>query len=94
MLTHRLIHHFLEESARVFPNKVALIHEDVRATYAEINDKANQMARWLMGEGIIQGDTGCPPLRELPGIRDQLLRRAQGRAPLPSLSTAISSRTV
>lgn len=51
-----LIHHFLEESARRYPNKVALIHEGVRATYAEINDKANQMARWLMGEGVIQGD--------------------------------------
>jgi long-chain acyl-CoA synthetase len=55
-LTHTLIHHFLEESARLYPDKVALIHEDVRATYAEINAQANQLARWLIDQGVTHGD--------------------------------------
>ena len=42
--TQTLIHHFLEQSARRYPDKIALIHEDTRATYAEINDQANQLA--------------------------------------------------
>jgi long-chain acyl-CoA synthetase len=51
-----LIHHFLEESARFFPNKVALIHEDVRATFAQINSGANHLACWLKDQGITQGE--------------------------------------
>jgi long-chain acyl-CoA synthetase len=51
-----LIHHFLEESARRYPDKVALIHEDVRATYGEINHQVNQMARRLIEMGATHGD--------------------------------------
>ena len=51
-----LIHHFLEESARLFPDKVALVHDDVRATYQQININANQLAHFLMNQGITKGD--------------------------------------
>ena len=53
---HTLIHHFLEESASLYPDKVALIHEDTRATYAEINSQANQVARWLLKNNVTQND--------------------------------------
>jgi len=53
---HTLIHHFLENSAARFPDKVAFIHEDVRATYVQINAKANQLANWLINQGIKNGD--------------------------------------
>ncbi len=55
-LSHTLIHHFLEQSAECLPEKVALIHEDVRATYAQINCQANQLARWLIEQGVAPGD--------------------------------------
>jgi len=51
-----LVHHFLENSASRFPDKIALVHEDVRATYAEINSMSDGMARWLIDNGINQGD--------------------------------------
>ena len=51
-----LINHFLENSAARLPDKVALIHEDVRATYAHINTKANQLARWFVNQGVTKGD--------------------------------------
>jgi len=51
-----LVHHFLEQSARLYPDKVALIHEDVRATYAQINARANQLTRLLLDRGIRHGD--------------------------------------
>ncbi|MBW2109627.1 MAG: acyl--CoA ligase, partial [Deltaproteobacteria bacterium] len=51
-----LIHHFLETSAELYPDKVALIHKDVQATYAEINARANRMASWLSERGVHQGD--------------------------------------
>ena len=52
----KLIHHFLEKSAVRYPDKVALIHEDIRATYAQLNTQANHLARWLKDRGITQGD--------------------------------------
>ena len=51
-----LIHHFLENSANLYPDKVALIHEKTRATYKEINQKANNLANWLITNGIQKGD--------------------------------------
>lgn len=53
--SHTLIHHFLESSAGRFPDKVALIHEQTRATYGDINIKANRIARALAGLGVGAG---------------------------------------
>jgi acyl-CoA synthetase (AMP-forming)/AMP-acid ligase II len=52
----KLIHHFLENSARQYPDKVALIHEQTRANYGLINERANRMANWLIGRGVVSGD--------------------------------------
>lgn len=51
-----LIHHFLENSAQHFPDKIALVHEEVRATYQQINSQANQLARFFVEHGVIHGD--------------------------------------
>ena len=51
-----LIHHYLERSAKRFPDKIALIHEDVRATYQQINSQANQLAKFFIKQGVIPGD--------------------------------------
>ncbi|MDY6793061.1 MAG: class I adenylate-forming enzyme family protein [Thermodesulfobacteriota bacterium] len=52
----KLIHHFLEQSTKLFPDKTALVHEEVRATYSQINTKANLLAHWLIKLGISKGD--------------------------------------
>ncbi|MBW1674842.1 MAG: acyl--CoA ligase [Deltaproteobacteria bacterium] len=54
--THTLIHHFLEHSARAFPDKIALIHGEVRASYVEINNRANHLANWLIEHDVSKGD--------------------------------------
>jgi len=56
LLPHKLIHEFLEQSAERFPDKIALIHEDTRATYAEINTKANALAQYLIDNNVKPGD--------------------------------------
>jgi acyl-CoA synthetase (AMP-forming)/AMP-acid ligase II len=56
MKTANLIHNLLEHSAHAFPDKVAVIHEDVRATYTQINGSANQLACWLVRQGVSHGD--------------------------------------
>lgn len=51
-----LIHHFLEHSAESLPDKVALIHEGLRASYLQINNQANHLASYLHDRGIGRGD--------------------------------------
>lgn len=51
-----LIHHFLENSARRFPDEVALVHGEVRATYRQLNALANSLARFLVDHGVTPGD--------------------------------------
>ena len=51
-----LIHHFLENSARALPDKCALVQDDRRATYAEIDAAANHLATWLSSQGVDPGD--------------------------------------
>jgi long-chain acyl-CoA synthetase len=52
----KLIHHFIEESTRLFPDKTALVHEEIRATYKQINANADRLAHWLIGLGVSKGD--------------------------------------
>jgi acyl-CoA synthetase (AMP-forming)/AMP-acid ligase II len=49
------VHHFLERSAREHPAQTALVHGKLRASYAEVNRLANQLARRLREEGLERG---------------------------------------
>ncbi len=51
-----LLHRFLEESARHYPDKIALVSEGRRLTYAEVEAEANRLARALRLLGVQRGD--------------------------------------
>ncbi len=51
-----LVHQFLERSARLYPDKVVIIHGKVRATYSEINARADSLANFLLSIGVQKGD--------------------------------------
>lgn len=51
-----LVHQFLERSARLYPDKVAIVHGKVRATYSEINTRADNLASYLLSIGTQKGD--------------------------------------
>ena len=55
-MANKLIHNFLENSAARFPDKVAVIHYDSRATYGQINTHADRLASFLNRQGIQKGD--------------------------------------
>ncbi len=46
------IHHLFEKRVEAHPNATALVFEDDPITYAELNNKANQLAKVLIEKGI------------------------------------------
>jgi len=48
----KLIHELYEDQARSTPEAVAVLHESRSLTYADLNGKANQLARYLIGKGV------------------------------------------
>jgi amino acid adenylation domain-containing protein len=50
------LHDFLTDSAKRLPEKVALVAGETRMTYAEIENKANTLARALVARGVERGD--------------------------------------
>lgn len=46
----------IERNARKFPERTALIDEQGRLTYAELDARANQLANWLLAQGLTAGD--------------------------------------
>lgn len=46
----------IERNARKFPQRTALIDEQGKLTYAELDARANQLANWLLAQGMGAGD--------------------------------------
>jgi amino acid adenylation domain-containing protein len=53
---HVLLHDYLIESARRLPEKVALVRQSRRLTYAELDSSSNALANALVRRGVERGD--------------------------------------
>ena len=51
-----LVQDFLQNSAELYPDKVALVCDGQRLSYAEINAAADRMANALLAQGMSRGD--------------------------------------
>ena len=60
------ITHHLERGHFLHPDKIALIFEDQRFTYKQLNQLANRMANGLRGLGIKKGDRVALFLPNIP----------------------------
>ncbi len=56
----------LEDKAKEFPDKEAIIFEDQRITYKELDEKAERLAYFLMKRGVERGDKVSIWLPNLP----------------------------
>jgi long-chain acyl-CoA synthetase len=52
----KMVHSFLEDSARLFPGKNALFAFGKWHTYRELDEQANRLARFLLKQGLAKGD--------------------------------------
>ena len=49
----KTIHELFEDQAARTPDNIAVVYEDSRLTYRELNEKANQLARVLREKGVV-----------------------------------------
>ena len=52
----QLIHHRFEQQAATTPNAIAVAFGDQQLTYAQLEARANQLARFLQAKGVQSGD--------------------------------------
>ncbi|SFV64936.1 Malonyl CoA-acyl carrier protein transacylase [hydrothermal vent metagenome] len=48
----RCIHQLFEEQAELNPNNIAVVYENRELTYKELNSKSNQLAHYLLEQGV------------------------------------------
>jgi fatty-acyl-CoA synthase len=70
---------FLERSAVVFPEQLAIIHGDQRWTYSAFYDRARALASALAKRGITRGDTVSVLPAKTPGDAGGTLRSTDDR---------------
>lgn len=52
----KTIHQLFEEQAKQTPNNIALVFENTKFTYQELNEKANQLAHYILSNYSIQAE--------------------------------------
>ncbi|TJZ79699.1 long-chain fatty acid--CoA ligase [Rhodococcus oryzae] len=75
----------LEDSARRYPDRAALVLDGERLTYAELDARANQVANLLSSRGIEPGDRvalSCPNLPQFPIVYYGILKAGAVVVPL------------
>jgi hypothetical protein len=80
-----LLHEFLEESARTYLNKIALVQKEERWTYRAIDEKANQVAHLLRNQPPVSSVVHS---QIIPGSEIDILSPSPGNK-LPNLATLI-----
>ncbi|MET8628359.1 long-chain fatty acid--CoA ligase [Kitasatospora sp. NPDC004669] len=81
----------LEDSARMYPNRDALVLGSTRLTYAEVDAAANQVANLLVERGIRPGDRvalSCPNVPQFPIVYYGILKAGGVVVPLNILLKA------
>lgn len=59
---------FIERSASVFPNKTAVVHQNIRRTWSETYSRCRQLASALTKHGIGEGDTVAVMAPNVPEV--------------------------
>lgn len=51
-LEHQSLHGLVEAAADQFPDRTALVYENDELTFRELDERANQLAHWLISRGV------------------------------------------
>jgi fatty-acyl-CoA synthase len=85
---------FIDWSARVYPNRIAVIHGEGRFTWAETYARARRLASALAARGVTVGDTVAVLLANTPEMYEAHFGVPMTGAVLNTLNTRLDARTI
>ena len=85
---------FLSRSARVFPDKVAIVHGDRRTTYREFGERVNRLASALRASGVAPGDRVAFLAPNIPALLEAHYGVPASGAVLVAINTRLASHEV
>ena len=85
---------FIERAAEVYPDKTAVVHGDLRRTWAEVYARCRQLASALVQRGIGKGDTVAVMLPNVPAMVEAHFGIPMAGAVLNTLNTRLDPETV
>ena len=85
---------FLERSAEVYPQRLAVVHGDLRRTWSELYARCRQLASSLRRCGIAKGDTVAVMLPNTPAMVEAHFGIPMAGAVLNALNTRLDAPTI
>src|SRR5690349_22310298 len=85
---------FLAKAAYVYPERVAVIHGDLRRTWREVYERARRLASALAKRGIGRGDTVAAMLPNIPAMIELHFGPAMIGAVLNTLNTRLDAEAI
>lgn len=85
---------FLERTAKIFPDRTAIIHGTARRTYADFYARARKLASVLASKGIGKGDTVSAMLSNTPPMLEAHYGVPMTGAVLHSMNTRLDAAVI
>ncbi len=85
---------FLERAARIWPERVAIVHGEKRITWRGFRDRCRRLAEGLLASGIERGDTVSVLLPNIPEMLEAHYGIPMAGAVLNPLNTRLQDREI
>ena len=85
---------FIERSARVYPQRLAVVHGEQRRTWSETYARCRRLAAVLAGRGIGKGDTVAVMLPNIPAMYEAHFGVPMCGAVLNTLNTRLDAEAI
>ena len=85
---------FIERTAEVYPDRLAVVHGDLRRTWGEVYSRCRQLASALQRAGVVKGDTVAVMLPNTPPMVEAHFGIPMAGAVLNALNTRLDAESV
>src|SRR5262249_13096296 len=85
---------FLAKAAYVYPDRVAVVHGDLRRTWREVYERARRLASALSKRGVERGATVAARLPNVPAMIELHFGPAMFGAVLNTLNTRLDAEAI
>ena len=85
---------FIERTAEVYPERLAIVHGELRQTWAQTYSRCRQLASALQRAGIGRGDTVAVMLPNTPPMVEAHFGVPMAGAVLNTLNTRLDAETI